>query len=97
MADFVRFAIEKEEKIQEEILLNDKDFVVDVVRSECFQLWTGHFSNIKSIVIRIEKWNVFFLMWKRILNAVKWGAMIQLSVAQLQQVSYSFVVEHPNL
>ncbi|XP_074612593.1 sperm flagellar protein 2-like [Acropora palmata] len=30
MADFVRFAIEKEEKIQEEILLNDKDFVVDV-------------------------------------------------------------------
>lgn len=38
MADFVRFAIEKEEKIQEEILLNDKDFVVDVVRSECFQL-----------------------------------------------------------
>lgn len=42
MADFVRFAIEKEEKIQEEILLKDKDFVVDVVRSECFQLRTGH-------------------------------------------------------
>lgn len=59
MADFVRFAIEKEEKIQEEILLNDKDFVVDVVRSECFQLWTGHVRNIKSIIIRIEKWNVF--------------------------------------
>ena len=31
----MRFAIEKEEKIQEEILLKDKDFVVDVVRNEC--------------------------------------------------------------
>lgn len=38
----MRFAIEKEEKMQEEILLKDKDFVVDVVRSECFQLRTGH-------------------------------------------------------
>lgn len=31
MAENVRFAIEKEEKIQDEILLKDKDFVVDLV------------------------------------------------------------------
>ena len=33
MAENIRFAIEKEEKLQEEILLKDKDFVVDVVRT----------------------------------------------------------------
>ena len=34
MAEHIRFVIEKEEKLQEEILLKDKDFVVDLVRSE---------------------------------------------------------------
>ena len=33
MAENIRFVIEKEEKLQEEILLKDKDFVVDVVRT----------------------------------------------------------------
>ena len=33
MAENIRFAIEKEEKVQDEILLKDKDFVVDLVRA----------------------------------------------------------------
>lgn len=33
MAETIRFAVEKEEKIQEESLLMDKDFVVDLVRN----------------------------------------------------------------
>ena len=36
MAENIRFAIEKEEKLQEEVLLKDKDFVVDLVCAECF-------------------------------------------------------------
>lgn len=32
MAENIRFAVEKEEKLQEESLLMDKDFVVDLVR-----------------------------------------------------------------
>ena len=36
MAENIRFAIEKEEKLQEEVLLKDKDFVVDFVSAECF-------------------------------------------------------------
>ena len=31
MAENVRFALEKEEKLQEEVLLEDKDFIVDLV------------------------------------------------------------------
>ena len=38
MAENIRFAIEKEEKLQDEVLLKDKDFVVDLVRAryDCF-------------------------------------------------------------
>ena len=32
MAATIRFAVETEEKVQEESLLKDKDFVVDLVR-----------------------------------------------------------------
>jgi len=32
MAEAIRFAVEREEKVQEESLLKDKDFVVDLVR-----------------------------------------------------------------
>ena len=34
MAQTIRFAVEREEKIQEESLLMDKDFVVDFVRAD---------------------------------------------------------------
>lgn len=34
MAQTIRFAVEREEKIQEESLLKDKDFVVDLVRAD---------------------------------------------------------------
>ncbi len=33
MAQTIRFAVEREEKLQEESLLMDKDFVVDLVRA----------------------------------------------------------------
>lgn len=36
MAENVRFAIEKEEKLQEEVLLEDKDFIVDLVEVVSF-------------------------------------------------------------
>ena len=36
MAEAIRFAVEKEEKVQEESLLKDKDFVVDLVRPEFY-------------------------------------------------------------
>ena len=39
MAENVRFALEKEEKLQEEVLLEDKDFIVDLVEVVFF-LWT---------------------------------------------------------
>jgi hypothetical protein len=32
MASTIRFAIEQEQKLQEETILEDKDFVVDLVR-----------------------------------------------------------------
>ena len=32
----MRFAIEKEEKLQEEVLLEDKDFIVDLVEVVSF-------------------------------------------------------------
>lgn len=32
MAEAIRFAVEREEKVQEQSLLKDKDFVVDLVR-----------------------------------------------------------------
>ena len=32
MAEAIRFAVEREDKVQEESLLKDKDFVVDLVR-----------------------------------------------------------------
>ena len=34
MAETIRFAVEREEKVQEESLLKDKDFVVDLVRTD---------------------------------------------------------------
>lgn len=36
MAENVRFALEKEEKLQEEVLLEDKDFIVDLVEVVSF-------------------------------------------------------------
>lgn len=36
MAENVRFTIEKEEKLQEEVLLEDKDFIVDLVEEVSF-------------------------------------------------------------
>lgn len=36
MAENVRFTIEKEEKLQEEVLLEDKDFIVDLVEKVSF-------------------------------------------------------------
>lgn len=36
MAENVRFAIEKEEKLKEEVLLEDKDFIVDLVEVVSF-------------------------------------------------------------
>lgn len=36
MAENVRFALEKEEKFQEEVLLEDKDFIVDLVEVVSF-------------------------------------------------------------
>lgn len=38
MAENVRFAIEKEEKLQEEVLLKDKDFIVDLVEVVSFEI-----------------------------------------------------------
>ena len=50
MAENVRFAIEKEEKLQEEVLLEDKDFIVDLVEVVSFLLWTVMDSNLDSIL-----------------------------------------------
>lgn len=36
MAENVRFALEKEEKLREEVLLEDKDFIVDLVEVVSF-------------------------------------------------------------
>lgn len=49
MAENVRFALEKEEKLQEEVLLEDKDFIVDLVEVVSF-LWTVMDSNLSDIL-----------------------------------------------
>ena len=49
MAENVRFALEKEEKLQEEVLLEDKDFIVDLVEVVSF-LWTVMDSNLSNIL-----------------------------------------------
>ena len=50
MAENVRFAIEKEEKLQEEVLLEDKDFIVDLVEVVSFLFWTVMDSNLDTIL-----------------------------------------------
>ena len=50
MAENVRFAIEKEEKLQEEVLLEDKDFIVDLVEVVSFLFWTVMDSNLNNIL-----------------------------------------------
>ena len=47
MAETIRFAVEREEKIQEESLLKDKDFVVDLVRA-CY--FSEHFFVLSKLV-----------------------------------------------
>ena len=50
MAENVRFALEKEEKLQEEVLLEDKDFIVDLVEVVSFLFWTVMDSNLNNIL-----------------------------------------------
>ena len=50
MTENVRFAIEKEEKLQEEVLLKDKDFIVDLVEAVSFHFWTVMDSNLNNIL-----------------------------------------------
>ena len=56
MAENIRFAIEKEEKLQEEVLLKDKDFVVDLVSAACF-LQTFCKMRIRDVfTVKLKRW-----------------------------------------
>ena len=75
MAEHIRFVIEKEEKLQEEILLKDKDFVVDLVRSELFHpTFTERISSTQNLLpfyLKKKKNETFFSPEINSFNGVK--------------------------